>query len=846
MTAPETTNLPAQPTPFIGRADELRELKRVLSDPDCRLVTLVGHGGSGKTRLSVQAAGESSGGFKDGAWFVPLQPVSGTEYVVPAIAGALQFTLRGQEEPRVQLLGYLSSRELLLLLDNFEHVVEAADLVSEMLEAAPGLKVLVTSREALNLGEEWVFPVRGLTFPEGSAAGAEKYDAVQLFVERARRVSRDYSPEGDWAAIAQLCRLVQGIPLAVELAASWIKVLPCQEIVAEVERNLDFLDTRLRNVPERHRSVRAVFEESWTLLTAQERDVFMRLSVFRGSFGREAAEKVAGASLAGLSTLLDKSLLKVQPDGRYVVHELLRQYAFEKLSESPEEVARTNEAHWAYYWQFVLERVPKFLGHRQVEVADEIEAEMDNLRAAWQWAVEQVKTEDMGVITHALGQYWQFRSRYVEAAGQLELAQKRLEEVEPTKEVERALAAVLVQSSWFHMRLGRVEEAERVAERSSAIYQRLGQSPERGFATDPRLASGVIATIQGDYAEAARLGEQARQSAEKQDAGGLWNLSLAYYVMTRAALLQGEYEAAGEYARKASETTKAQGDRWFLAYCFIEMGNVASALGDLEEAREHYQASYDLRKEFDDPEGMAIALTYLGEVAVRQERHQEALLLYQQAITTYREIQDIGGLAQSLFGMGKAAAALGEKEPACDLYRESLEAAVVVRHVPLILTILLSIGEMMLRSGDDEAAAMPLLSFALHHPSSDHETKSQARSLASSASADLPPADVSAAMASVQQCLTLATDLGIGALLEEAAQRTGESAAKETAYPDGLTEREVEVLRLVARGRSNQQIADELFITTNTVANHVKNILSKTRSKNRTEAASYAIERQLA
>jgi predicted ATPase/DNA-binding CsgD family transcriptional regulator len=845
VTTPHTGNLPAQPTPFIGRAEELRELKRLLSDPSCRLVTLVGHGGSGKTRLSIQAASESVGEFEDGAWFVPLQPVSETEYVVPAIAGALGFTLRGQEEPKVQLFGYLSSREILLLLDNFEHVVEAADLVSEMLQAAPRLKALVTTREALSLGEEWVFPVRGLTFPEGNGAGAEKYDAVRLFVERARRVSRDYSPEGDWEAIARLCRLVQGIPLAVELAASWIKVLPCREIVSEVERNLDFLDTRLRNVPERHRSVRAVFEESWTLLRKQERSVFARLSVFRGSFGREAAEKVAGASLAALSTLLDKSLLKPHPSGRYSVHEMLRQYAFERLSESPEEVALTADAHWAYYWDFVLKRTPDLLGHRQVEASAEIEAEMDNLRSAWQWAVEQVKTENMGVVTHALGQAWQFKSRYVEAAGQLDLAQKRLEEVEPTKDVELALAAVLVQCAWFHLRLGRVEEAAKAVAQSRDIYERLETGPVQGFATDPRSTAGVIATIKGDYAEAARLGEEARKAAAQAGPEGLWNLALAYYVLARSALLQGEYESAAAYAGKAAEAAEAKGDRWFLAYCFIEMGNVASARGDLEAAREHYQASYDLRKEFEDPEGMAIALTYLGEAAVRQERHQEALLLYQQAISTYREIQDIGGLAQSLFGMGKAAAALGEREPACDYFREALESAVVVQHVPLILTILLSIGEMQLRSGDDEESAMPLLSFALHHPSSDHETKSQARALASDAGGELPPASVGVAMAALQRCLTLPTDLGIGSLLEAAAERAGEGQARE-AYPDGLTEREVEVLRLVARGMSNQQIADELYITSNTVANHVKNILSKTQSRNRTEAASYAMERQLA
>jgi predicted ATPase/DNA-binding CsgD family transcriptional regulator len=837
-------NLPAQLTPFIGRTEELNELKSLLGNSDCRLLTLVGPGGSGKTRLAVEAASEKVGDFSDGVYFVPLQPVGSVEFLVPAIADSIDFSLRGQEEPKVQLFNHLNEKHLLLVLDNFEHLVAAADLIGEMVSAAPKLKLVVTTREALNLRGEWVFPVPGMRFPEGAdIAGLESYDAVRLFVENGQRAKRDYSPEPDWPAIARLCQLLQGMPLAVELAASWIKVMSCHEIVAEIERNLDFLATRLRNVPERHRSVRAVFEESWSLLSEEERGVFMRLSVFRGAFGRAAAEKVAGASLLLLSALVDKSLLKSLPESRYQAHELLRQYALEKLEESPEEVARAHDSHSAYYSDFLHERVPDISGGRQVEAATEIEAELDNIRAAWNWAVEHVKTEQLRESVCPLSQCYQFKSRYAEAATALEGAARGLEEQGATAEIELTLAAVLVELAWFHIRLGRLEEAVDSLKKCQAIYDRLGAPPVTGFATDPRLGLGVIATIKGEFTEAARLGEEALRTSETQKNAG--NQELANYVLARATLLQGEHEAAQGYAQQASDIATEISDRWFLAYPLIELGNVACALGDLAAARDHYQASYDLRAEFEDPEGMAIALTHLGEVALREEKHADALLLYQQSISIYREISDKGGLAASLCGLAKAAVALGEHEAARNSFRESLEAAVAIQHIPQILALIAGTGEMLVRTGEAEGG-LELLALALHHPASDHETKSWAQSLVAGSVAKLPSGDIGAAVSVLRQSLHLTADLGIAGMLETAAARAAPEGAQTPAYPDDLTEREVEVLRLIASGKSNQQIADELFITTNTVANHVKNILSKTQSANRTEAAAYAIEKKLA
>jgi predicted ATPase/DNA-binding CsgD family transcriptional regulator len=833
-------NLPTQPTPFIGRGEELDELRDTLADPDCRLLTLVGPGGSGKTRLSIEAAREMAGEFADGVYFVALQPVDSTEFLVPAIADAMKFSLRGQEEPRVQLSNYLGEKQLLLVLDNFEHLVGAADLVSDMLATAPNVKLLVSTREALNLREESIFPVPGMRF----------YDAVQLFVQHARRVKRSYSPEEDWGEIARLYQLVQGMPLGIELAASWVRVMPCHEIVAEIERNLDFLASSVRNMPERHRSMRAVFEESWRLLADEERDVFRRLSVLRGSFGREAAEKIADATLLVLSALVDKSLLKPHPNGRYQIHELLRQYACEKLEESPEEVARVHSGHCSYYADFLHERSPDLLGGRQLEAGREIEAELENIRAAWQWAVEEGKVEELRNAAQTFAQFCQFKSRYTEAAAALEKAVTSLDKEEATEDVNLTLALVLVHLGWFHIRLGRLDEAEEVLRRCYDIRRSLSTPPVAAFATEPLLALGIIATIRGDYPEAARLGEEGRLTSEAQ--GDTANRQLAYYVLTRAALLQGQNEVALGYAQQARDIATETGDRWFLAYCLIELGSVTCALGDPAAAREHYQASYDLRKEFEDPEGMAVALNYLGEVALQQQSYVEAQNLYQRAISNYEDIHDRGGLAASLTGLAKAAVALEDYEAAREHFQRALQLAVDIQHLPQVLSIVTGTGEMLFGSGEPERG-LELLILTQNHLGSDHETRSWAQRLLTryadglkgdSAIQPNGTSDLEKATLVLQETLGVTGDLGIRDLLDCADTAASQSPGGR-AHPDDLTDREVEVLRLIAQGKSNRQIAEDLFITTNTAANHIKNIFSKTQSANRTEAATYAIAKGL-
>jgi predicted ATPase/DNA-binding CsgD family transcriptional regulator len=821
-----------QSTSFVGRTTELIELKRLLADPGCRLITIQGPGGTGKTRLSLEAARIHSGEFDDGAVFVPLQPVTSIEFLIPAIADKVGLGMRGQDDPAEQLVSYLADRHMLLVLDNFEQIVEAADFVSQLLSATTRIKVIVSSREALNVSDEWVFPVSGLAFPSDTDTVPEWFDSVRLFVERARRVRRDFDPEEHWQTVSRICRLVEGSPLAVELAATWIRTLTPDEIATEIERSLDFLSSNVRNVPERHRSVRAVFEESWRLLDDDaERDALARLSVFRGNFDRKAAEAVAGAPLPVLSSLIEKSLLRSLQEGRYELHLLVNQFAGEKLDEAAVDAAR--EAHARFYMDILRTAGAEVFGGDQLGASAAVEREIDNVRPAWLYAAERSDVDTMIAVTHILAQCHQFKGRYVEGAALMSHAGRELEAVDQTPEIEFALANVLVQRSWFQIRLGAIDDAEADAGRAGEIMRRLGMDPLLNFASDYRLALGIIATIRGNFTEAARLAEEARRTAEQQ--GDRSNLTLSLYLLDRAAFLRGEIEKAHGFATTALEINEEIGDGWMRAYLLQELGNVERARGNMAEARGHYEASYSLREEFGDPEGMAVALSFLGAVALEQGSASEAAGYYDRAQGLYEKIRDKGGLATALAGAARAAAVAREPDRARDNIREGLGFAAEINHVPQVIALLGSLGEIELAAGNEERA-FPLLSVALHHPAGDYETRARVEDLGE-VIMRIEMCDVHTSVVALTEALGLNSDLGIEALLESA---RSEPDAEEKALPDGLTDREGQVLSLMAAGKTNQQIADELMITPNTVANHVKNILSKTQTANRTEAAAYA------
>jgi predicted ATPase/DNA-binding SARP family transcriptional activator len=382
-------NLPANLTPFFGREAELEQLAARLAQPDYRLISLVGPGGIGKTRLALEAARENRGRWADGIFFAPLEGLAHAGEIPAAVAEALGIPLDGGASPTAEILRILGDKQLLLVIDNLEHVLEeGAGLLLDILRAAPGVVLLVTSRERLNVQAEDLFLLRGLPYPQAEDdPAAAQYTAVRLFADRAHRLRKTFRlDEETLPHVARICRLVEGLPLGLELAATWTRERSAGQIADALAVNVDLLEADLRDIPPRQRSLAAVFDYSWSLLTAVEQQVLARLSVFHGGFTPAAAERVAGATAVILTRLLYKSLMRSSGDGRYAMHELLRQFAWRKLAAGPGAVAQTEGAHGRYFLALLARREQELKGPDAAAVAVALRLEIDNIRQAWRWA----------------------------------------------------------------------------------------------------------------------------------------------------------------------------------------------------------------------------------------------------------------------------------------------------------------------------------------------------------------------------------------------------------------------------------------------------------------------------
>ena len=509
-----------------------------LQEPACRLLTLVGPGGIGKTRLAIATAAHQ--GLP--VVYVPLQAVTSTELLPSAIADAAGIPLAGHEPLPVQLLNHLRSKQMLLVLDNFEQLLAGADLLVQILQEAPAVKLLLTSRQAISMREEWLYSVSGLPVPaQGEEGDPTAYGAVQLFGERARQVRHDFRLEDEVGDVILICRLVEGMPLAIELAASWLTVLSCVAIADRLRHSLEILTSPLRDVPERHQSIYSVFDQSWQMLSTEERNTFMQLSVFQGGFTLEAAEAVAGATLPILSTLVVKTLVRREPDGRYQIHELLRQFGAEKLAESSAHKDAAHHAHGVYFMRFLANRRHLLRGPRQLETAQEIGSELENVRKAWQWTVDHLEVESLRKGGWALGAVCQYQGRYLEGADLFLKACCRLETDQMTVERGAALVETLTRYSWLCLRLGRLVDVDRAVARACKLYDELRLSPPPHLEGYPFLASMFLALSRGDYEQAMSVGEKILRVVEEH--GQPDYAVIPHYGMASAALAQEAYAA---------------------------------------------------------------------------------------------------------------------------------------------------------------------------------------------------------------------------------------------------------------------------------------------------------------
>lgn len=731
-------NLPARHTPFIGREHELLEIGRLLESPDCRLLTLIGPAGIGKTSLALQAAHELAkrkpAPFPDGVFFIPFASTDSPAFILPALADGIGLAFHTAGDPKTQLLSYLEKKKLLLILDNLEHLLgqvqpgsaasgDEFELLVEILQSAPEVKQLVTSRERLNLRGEWLLDIHALPFPEeGQEGNFEGYSSVALFLQTARRVVPGFAPSaGDRPWIARICQLVEGIPLGIEMAASWIRALSCREIAQEIERSLDFLATSFRDVPERHRSMRAAFDYSWRLLPEDERRIFRSLSVFRGSFTRESAAQVAGASLLTLSALVDKSLLRHTENGQYAFHELLKQYVAAKLEELPEEKSQALARHSAFFMSFLKAQSGPLRSSQQPEVLPALSAEMDDIRLAWQRAFEQQNWSSIRQAARPFCYFFELTGLINEGGEIFDAAAPALPGL-PHPGTEEAAATGLVTAcqGFFRFRLGRYNEAKKLLEKALELLSAPETASEYGEAL---TFLGILQEQIGDYDRACELLTEGIEHGHQT--GDLWNTALCRLVLGTVDLRRGRYPEAEKNLRETLILVREGGDPHITLWALQALSDVCSARGDFSAAqellRESLRVSYDLK----DRWGTATAQRSLGQVLFQMNQYRQAKYHLQDSLELFQEIGDRWGQTQTLNLLGDTDCALDECSEARAFYRAALRNALELQTLPLALDSLLRLAGEALRSGEEERA-YEMLAHVLHHPAASQETRSQA------------------------------------------------------------------------------------------------------------------------
>lgn len=734
--------LPRPLTPFIGRQAELARIAGLLADPVCRLLTLAGPGGIGKTRLAIQAAQAVEQRMP--VCYVPLASVVRADLLAAALTEALGCGATGVErglaapESRQQLLDYLRNRQALLVLDNFEHLTAAAPLLTEIIAAAPGVKILVTSREHLRVSGEWTLDVEGMPCPpedeaEADAATGAAGDALppvtgalELFAQYARQVRPDFSLDrAEYPAAARICRMLAGSPLGIQLAASWVRLLPCGEIAEEMARDLDFLDSAARDTPERQRSLRAAFEHSWRLLPENERSVFARLSVFQGGFTRVAAFEVAGTSLPVLSALADRSLVRATTAGRYDMHEVLKQYALEKLAAEPELLAEQIEKHCACYLEVLASVEPQLEGVGQRSALSLLTLEAANIRQAVRNGVEAGAWKLLAAAAPSIILFYLITGRNAEGDELLSPLIRRLEEIVAQDAASGAPAPAMraethalfaACGAYLAVHVSRPRNGERLSHRALELALRLPWGRPRGHAlllvafgrgmlepedcaeqyrgsmaafeeAHDRWGRAMALLVWADAAYRLAADEQRaawyRESLQEfESLGDRWSAALGYNGLSYLAFGRGDYAAIEQTAAASLGIYRLLSERWRAAEVRFHLAAARMARGAYVEAADCYRENVLFLASIGRQDSTAAALVGLAGALFRQGDLPAAREHYNRALAIYRGLQDPGGIASALAGLGLIGWAEGDAGRVWTYYTEAAETVPVIATGP--------------------------------------------------------------------------------------------------------------------------------------------------------------------
>ncbi len=670
-------NLPLHLSSFVGREDEIVEVRRLLAKS--RLVTLTGVGGGGKTRLALEAVRDLPAPFPDGIWLVELAPLSNPALATSFIASTLGLMNDPNRPPLDALLNYLCDRQLLLLLDNCEHLIETmARLVDTLVRHCPDLHILTTSRERLEIDGEavWLVPPLGLPPADehDSIEALIGHDAISLFVERATAALPSFSlTEGNAAAVATLCRRLDGIPMAIELAATRVRLLRVEEIVAQLEDRFRFLTGVNRAAPPRHQTLRALIDWSYDLLPPTEQRLLRRLSVFAGGFSLGEVEAICdeegeGGVLDRLAQLVNKSLVvagRVSGEQtRYNQHETIREYGLERLAEEGA-VEAMRDRHAMFYCRLAEEAEPQLYQAGQMLWMDRLEETYDNLRAALNWAlVDHPPATETGLrLAAALAYYWEMRGILVEGHRWLTAA---LEKVDNAAVPLRA--SVYLSAGNFFLEHLDEKIASFSAKESLALSTRL--EDERGIAWALRLQGNCLAYIENDFEKAIILLEQSLVLAEELNDKAL--MTRVYQNLSRTTMFGGDHSGGVKLAEKGLSLARAEGDRWVIGYLSYQLGVASARLGDYAGAEAYLLDALAVCRELKLEVNAAKVLTVLGEMARLQKKYDQAAGYCRENLTLSRGIPGWENYSTPLVNLGHITIRQGDPGRAMQHFRESI------------------------------------------------------------------------------------------------------------------------------------------------------------------------------
>jgi predicted ATPase/DNA-binding CsgD family transcriptional regulator len=837
------SSLSAPLTPLVGREREVAAVCALLSRPEVRLVTLTGTGGVGKTRLALGVAAAVNADFADGICFVTLAPLIDPGLVLSTIAQALGVREQGSQPLLESLQDHLREKQLLLLLDNFEQVARAAPVVAELLVAAPRLHVLVTSRTALHLSGEHEFVVPPLSLPDlrnlPPPARLIQYGAIRLFVARAQAVHSSFAMTGENApAIAAICQQVDGLPLAIELAAGRSKLFSPQALLPRLANRLKLLVGGTQDLPLRQQTLRGTITWSYDLLGQDEKILFRRLAVFVGGCTLEAAEAICNAHqdleidvLDAAAGLVDKSLLRqeaeIDGEPRLLMLETIREYAVERLAESGETEAIRRQ-HATFFLAVAEQSDLKLRSAEQSTWRRRLEVEHDNLRAALRWTLESQEAE-MGLrLAGALLLFWRFCNRPREGRSWLEqmLAQ-------PGAQVRtKAAAKALFAAGAMAYYQGDFPAAHRLLE-ASVMVSREGGAAGRLELAGALTMLGEVALLQGNESLAYELAGESLQVY--QEVGDAWGIAMVLRLRGRAIGELGDLMTARSLLEESAAQLRIIGDRRYLMMPVDALGMLALRQGDYAGARAHFKETLSVAQEMGDEPFIANALAHLGTVALRMGDYPQSAALYQQSLTLNREQGNKDGIVEDLTGLAEVASLLGQPERAARLFGavEALREVSGIRLSPLrraeydraVEGIRAHLDQVAFAEAWAQGHAMPLGRAIVQALETKDELPTEASESVANredASSALPP-DAFSSPPSPPLSPRRALQQQFG----------------------GLTSREREVARLVAQGKSNRAIADELIVGISTVEAHISHIFTKLGFSSRAQIAAWAVDKGL-